>query len=223
MGDTLSIQDKVLLAALKLSDGVVETTFTAEQLVVEAWKLDDATFGLRGFEGHYPDSNKLYTKIDGKSGIVSKGYLAKAGQRLLRLTAMGLARGTHLESSTDTDLVLKLDRTLQDAVNRVIDHPQFRAWLKNSDQPTRFRDAGHFWGIAPGTPGSAVQGRVLNIERSLCAALEVLDQRGIDEVAHQRGKLLFERHDIEQALEFQNTLKQRFKAELELLLGGRSL
>ena len=57
---SLTLNDKVLLAALKLSKGDVRNKFVAEELLVEAWKNDKAAFGLRGYEKEYPDSNNLW-------------------------------------------------------------------------------------------------------------------------------------------------------------------
>ena len=81
----LSLSDMVLVAAVKLAAGNVAAEFTAENLVVAVWSRDNASFGLRGHETKYPDNNKVYTKIDGKSGLVSKGLLTKAGERTLRV------------------------------------------------------------------------------------------------------------------------------------------
>lgn len=53
--------------------------------------------------------------------------------------------------------------------------------------------------------------------RTLKAALEILEQRGVKEITEQRGKVLFDRKDIERCLEFQTALKQRFARDLRLL------
>ncbi len=93
----------------------------------------------------------------------------------------------------------------------------FKDWLIDPVRPKYFREAGHFWGIAPGTPPKTVRERVSSVEQTLKAALRVLEQSGVDEVVEQRGKVLFERKDIERCLEFQATLKQRFAKDLKLL------
>lgn len=217
VSDILSLGDKLLSAAVALSDGGVAKDFTAEDLVVQAWKLDHLAFGLRGHEETYPDSNKVYTKIDGKSGLVTKGWLAKTGERRIRVTEAGLARVVGLQGSQDTTLLVKLDRTLQDTLARLLSHPEFVAWRADHSKPTRFRGAGYFWGVAPGMPGHVIRSRVKGIEQTLRAALKMLDERGITDIVRQRGHVLFERRDVELCLEFQETLRARFRNDLNVL------
>jgi hypothetical protein len=219
MSDTqnLSLSDKVLIAAVKLAGGEVTAEFTAEDLVVAVWKRDNGSFGLRGHEALYPDNNKVYTKIDGKSGLVTKGMLAKAGERTLRVTAAGLAHAVELDGGVEFDHSAKLDRAIQDAVRQVLSHPEFNSWLKDPTSPSRFRGAGHFWGIAPGTPPATVRSRVIGIERTLQAALAAIDRRGVSEVVEQRGRVLFDRQDLERALTFHRTLRERFRHDLRRL------
>ena len=175
---SLSLGDKVLVAAVGLAAGDIATEFTAEDLVVAAWKRDSASFGLRGHESVFPDNNKVYTKIDGKSGLVSKGMLSKAGERTLRVTMAGLAHAAALDGRVEFDHSAKLDRAMQEAVSHVLSHPEFTSWLKDPSSPSRFRGAGHFWGIAPGTPSDVVRARVLGVERTLHAALAAITRRG---------------------------------------------
>lgn len=215
--NTLSLSDKLLLAAVALTNGSVEDDITAEGLVVAAWREDNLSFGLRGHERDYPDSNKVYTKIDGQSGLVTKGWLAKAGERRLKITEAGLARAVELGGAVDSQLSMKLDRALQDSVARIVSHPEFQAWLKDSGKPSRFRGAGHFWGIAPGTPPATVRARVGRVEQTLQAALRALDNRGVTDVIKHRGRVLFERRDLERAIEFHQTLKERFLSDLKVL------
>jgi hypothetical protein len=218
----LSLSDKVLVAALQLTSGETRTEFTAEDLVVAVWKSDNSAFGLRGHEAAYPDNNKVYTKLDGKSGLVTKGLLVKSGERTLRLTTAGLARAVSLEGGTNTDHTAKLDRATQDAVRQILNHPEFNAWLKDPASPSRVSGAGHFWGIAPGTPADAVRSRVIGVERTLDAALKSLDDRGITEIVEQRGRVMFDRTDLKRALDFQRALRDRFRSELKRLDPGYS-
>ncbi len=215
--DTLSLGDKLLAAAVALSEGGVVTDFTAEDLVVQAWKGDNLAFGLRGHERVHPDSNKVYTKLDGKSGLVTKGWLAKTGERRMRLTEAGLARAVQLQGASDTALTMKLDRTLQDSVSRLLAHPEFADWRSDHSKPARFRGAGYFWGVAPGMPSHVIRARVKGIEQTLQAALKVLDSRGMTDVVRQRGHVLFERSDVELCLEFQASLRERFRNDLRVL------
>jgi hypothetical protein len=104
-----------------------------------------------------------------------------------------------------------------------LEHPTFKSWLGDSSRPKYFREAGHFWGIAPGTPAKTVRERVSFVEQTLQAALDVLSKEGVNEVIEQRGKILYELNDIERCLEFQNVLKERFGKDLRLLDPGIEL
>jgi hypothetical protein len=102
--------------------------------------------------------------------------------------------------------------------------PIFRSWIKNPDHPRLFRDAGYFWGIGPGSPAGTVRKRVSEIDDVLQASYQFLNDRGVDEIADARGRVLFDRNDLERCRQFQRTLKERFAKELAILdpkgLGG---
>lgn len=216
---SFGLKQQILLAAAELSDDDLQKTVTAEELLVTAWKKDRQAWGLRGFEDSFPDSSKLFKELDahaGKQGIVGEGLLEKVHRRVFRLTPTGLAEASALCPS-DAIAREKADRQLEPAVKQIIEHPVFKDWLKDPTRPKYFREAGHFWGIAPGTPPKTVLERVTLVERTLTAALKALDARGVNELIEQRGKVLFERTDIERCLEFQRVLIERFKRDLALL------
>jgi hypothetical protein len=215
----LGLKQQVLLAAFECSDGDPDKTFTAEELLVHAWKNDKLAWGLRGFEDQFPDSDKIFKELDahaGKQGIVGQGLLQKVHQRVYRLTPAGLAEAGALRPS-DVIGREKADRKLEEAVRSILQHPVFGNWLTDPMRPKYFREAGHFWGIAPGTPARTVRERVTRVEQTLKAALKVLEQRGAEEIIAQRGRVLFDRKDIQRCLEFQSVLKQRFARDLRLL------
>lgn len=212
----LTLTDYVVLAALAITEGDVEKPFTVEELLVKVWQMQPSVFGLRGFERTFPDSNKLYTKIDGKDGLVSRGVFTKVAERTLQLTPSGLAAAARLKPQ-DQATVAKLHRTLQEKIAKIVSHPVFRDWQGDHSRPTRFREAGHFWGIAPGTPAGTVRDRVLAIDRVLADALQEMDALRTDVIVEQKGKPLFDRTEIERCIEFQSTLKTRFRKDLVLL------
>jgi hypothetical protein len=215
----LGLKQQILLAAADLSGDDLQKTVTAEELLVHAWKSDKQAWGLRGFEDSFPDSSKLFKELDahaGKQGIVGEGLLEKVHRRVFRITAAGLAEASMLRPS-DTIGREKADRQLEQAVKQIIEHPVFKDWLKDSTRPKYFREAGHFWSIAPSTPAKTALERIISVKRTLTTALKALDERGVSEFIEQRGKILFERNDIERCIEFQRVLTERFKSDLKLL------
>jgi hypothetical protein len=212
-----TLDDLVLVAAAEIAGGDMSRDFAAEHLLVQVWKHEPEAFGLRGYEREHPDANKLYTKTDGKKGLVARGLLEKSGERRFRLTRAGLDTALRSEDAPDPTLQAKLSRKLQDDMAALVSHSEFQAWLRDANSPTRFRSAGLFWGIAPGSPAETVYQRVHDVDRLLDEAQRMLEQTGQQAIASQRGKQLFDGTDIERAREFQAALKARFARELRTL------
>jgi hypothetical protein len=218
----ISLGDKVLLAALKCSQGDLKKFFTAEALLVAAWETDNHAFGLRGFEDKYPDSNKLYTKIDGRDGLVAKGLLRAEGERTLQITEAGLGHALTLSrdissEQSESGLEFKVDRALQESMTRMLNSREFQTWLTDKTKLQRFRDVGSFWGIAPGTPARTVRERISRIDQTLTAARQRLEELGVEHVIEKRGRELFDRDDIERLAQFQAEMKKRFQKDLRIL------
>jgi len=221
----LGLKEQVLLAALECCGGDCGRTFTAEEVLVHAWERDRLAWGLRGFEEYHPDAAKIFKELDahaGKLGMVGSGLLEKVHQRVYRLTPAGLAAASALRPS-DPIAREKAGRELNEEIKQILEHPVFRMWLQDQSAPKRFRDAGHFWGIAPGMPAKTVRERVNAVEHTLKAALDFLSAVGVDEVTEQRGKVLFQRQDIGRAMQFHSDLKKRFAGDLRLLAHGVEL
>src|SRR5882757_7767516 len=218
------LREQVLLAALDCSGGDLDKTFTSEDLLVAAWKRDRFAFGLRGYEQEFPDNDKVRKELDSRgarqgsasTGLVSSGLILRVRERIYRLTPAGLAAAAEVVGA-EPDTRGKAERVLADAVDAIVSHPIFRAWIKDPVFPKHFRDGGHFWGVAPGTPPKVIRTRILDVERTLEKALGLLDSGGVEEIASRRGKALFDRTDVERAMNFQVTLKQRFAKDLATL------
>jgi hypothetical protein len=214
----------VLLAALECCEGDLDKIFTAEDLLLSAWTRDKAEWGLRGHENEHPDSEKIYKELDrvsvkGKNvrgGLVGLGLLERIRQRTYRLTTAGLALASQ-GPGVDPAVRGTAERALADAVSTIISHSVFQEWIRDSKAPKHFRDAGHFWGIAPGTPPAVIRSRILRVDKTLADARDVLNRKGVDEISGKGGKALFARRDLERAVEFHSTLKERFKKDLTVL------
>jgi len=176
-------------------------------------------WGLRGHEREYPDSERLRAELDRASvrgGMVGLGYFEKVRQRVYRLTPTGLLAARDVNGH-DEGVKGKIDRTVADAITTIISHSVFREWLRDSTQPRYFRDAGHFWGVAPGTPPNLIRSRISHVDQTLRSANSLLQQRSVDAISAQHGRKLFDREDISRAIEFHEVLKGRFQKELETL------
>jgi hypothetical protein len=220
----VGLRQQVLLAALECSGGDLRKTFTAEDLLLAAWKRDRATWGLLGHEQDHPDSERIYKELDlrgttTRSGLVGKGLFEKVRQRTYRLTPAGLAAASEV-AGVEPSVRVKAERALADAVSSILSHAVFREWMKDPVLPKHFRDAGHFWGIAAGTPPSVIRARIGNVDDTLRKAQSILDRQNVDEIAARHGRVLFDRTDLDRALEFQMTIKRRFAKDLATLQVG---
>jgi hypothetical protein len=214
------LRQQLLAAALECSGGDPNQTFSSEEILIAAWRNDPLSWGLRGHEHEYPDSNRIHRELDSRGkahqGIVGGGFLERVRPRTYRLTPKGLAAAT-AAGGPDPEKLARLNRVLEDEVTRIIEHPAFIGWLKDSSTPRSFRDVGHFWGVAPGTPARVVRQRLQSVEETLTAALELLEERELDEVGGARGQLLFDRADAMRGLEFHRAMLARFDKELRVL------
>jgi len=216
------LKEQILLAALDCSGEEGQRTFSFEELLVRAWQRDPVPWGLRGFEQLHPDSERIHRELDSRGktnkGVVGLGLLEKVSARVYRLTPRGLAAASRL-APADVRLKERVERTLEGEIRRIIEHRAFREWLKDPSRPKHFRDAGHFWGIAAGTPPRVIRERLHRVEATLETAREVLMERGMDGAGDKGGAVAFDLEDISRAQEFQRVLLERFASELKILGG----
>lgn len=219
-GDSkISLRQQVLRAALECSDAGLEKTFSSEDLLLAAWRRNPLAWGLRGHETEYPDSERLRAELDRasvKGGMVGLGYFERVRQRVYRLTPAGLVAAREV-SGEDQGVKGRIDRSIANELTNIISHPVFREWLQNPEHPKYFRDAGHFWGVAPGTPPSVIRTRINHVDQTLESAGVLLQERDVEAISAQHGRKLFDRQDIERALEFHSVLKSRFRRDLATL------
>lgn len=217
---SVDLKRQLLLAAVECSDGDTNKTFTFEELLVAAWSQDKHSWGLRGFEMEHPDSERIHRELDSRGknskGLVELGWLDKVRPRVYRLTLKGLTE-TGRTKPEHKVVREKIRRQSEEEVRNIIEHPTFQQWLADQERPKKFRDAGAFWNVAPGTPPDVIKKRIQHVEDVLNSALELLAEAGVEGLASGRGALLFDRTDIERAREFQRTLKERFAADLRFL------
>ncbi len=214
------LKAQLLLAALACSEGTTDVEFTAEALLVIAWERNKAAWGLRGLEKDPPDSHRIHRELDSRGktakGLVALGLLERVRPRVYRLTPKGLVAAGKLHPSESATRE-KVDRQMEDQVRRMLEHPTFKKWLADPETPRRFREAGSFWRVAAGTPPKVIASRIERTEATLAAALSLLNERKVDEMASGRGQLLFERSDIERCIELNSALKRRFADDLAVL------
>lgn len=81
--DTLTLREKILLAALTIE----AETFKTGRLVVRAWETYPADFALD--EEPHPDSNVVIAKLSGADGLVGLGWFERVVPGTFRVTQTG--------------------------------------------------------------------------------------------------------------------------------------
>src|SRR5437879_2677006 len=94
--------EKILLAAYQLEERG-QSPFSAENLIVAAWQDYPKTFGLKGYDEQFPDSNRVLSCIMGEKGLTKRGWLAKMGQKLYSLTRDGRQVVRRLQGGAETE------------------------------------------------------------------------------------------------------------------------
>jgi hypothetical protein len=218
-GHKLSVADKLVMAAYKLTVSG-KSTFTAEDLVVAAWRSYPDTFGLPGYvdaDGRsvYPDSNRVFAEIMGTKPVRQRGYLVKVGNKLYQLTETGThyAGGLHSEASGFEKV--GLERPLKEELERLLKAKATDKFKTGRIDEITFHDACGFWKISARSTSIEFTGRYNNIEKLLASAKTATLEKSI---VLRHGGDTISRNDVSDILGTHHLMRERFAAEIEVLL-----
>jgi hypothetical protein len=218
----LSVIEKLLIAADSLEQ-VGQTPFTAEDLVVAAWRQYPATFGLRGHLDElgrpaYPDSNRVFAEIMGSKPIRKRGLLVKVGTKLYKLTESGRDLARRLEQ-TQKEMGAPKQETTKSNLSRDLEQELQRLLAARAVQKTSgghldtvtFHDACVFWGITPRSSAIELHGRLANAANVIEAARSVV-REGTAQFQHGGKRFSCESLDLLERVH--QGLQDKFKREL---------
>ncbi len=215
----LSVADKLVVAAYKLTlDG--KSPFTAEDLVVAAWRAYPDTFGLPGYAGVdgrsiYPDSNRVFAEIMGTKPVRQRGYLIKVGNKLYQLTEAGTHYAGALESKPIGIEKVGLARDLKDELERLLKAKAAGKFKTGRIDEITFHDACGFWKISARSTAIEFTGRYNNIERLLASAKAATQEKGI---VLRHGGDAITLGDVNNIQEIHHFMRERFAAEIDVIL-----
>jgi hypothetical protein len=217
---TLSVADKLVLAADDLGrEG--RTRFSAEDLVIAAWRKFPDVFGLSGYpdgKGQlaYPDSNRVFAEIMGSKPIRKKGFLAKVGNKMYQLTDAGREHARTLSRRSDEGPARKagLARPTERELKRLLASRAVEKVKNNRVDDITFYDACAFWAISPMSSAIELEGRIANFEKIVETAQGALHGRA---ASFDHGGTGFGADDLTRLLEVHRLLLQRFNAELAVI------
>ena len=222
MKERLTVPEKLLLAALEARRK--SATFTAEDLVVTAWRLYPDTFGLSGYANKYPDSNRVLTNIMGTKGMRGKGWLRKVGEKQYRLSSAGLTEGAVLlekdgseEAREASDyLRAELNRNTVRALDRLVSAPAARKVLDDTGEPLTFRDACGFWDITARSNANTLRAKLAESTTLLEQAVKLLGtKRESAGLRLPSGNITSE--GLRRLLDLHEEMQETFRAELEVI------
>jgi hypothetical protein len=221
----VTVYEKLLLAAADLEDQG-KKTFTAEDLVVAAWKLDPETFGLVGHLSEngrpaYPNSNRVFVEIMGSKPIRKQGLLAKSGTKTFQLTESGRQRVQQLRTASSTsgdrpavDAKVSFDRETSRKLQRLLSTRAVDKLRRGRRDEITFTDASSFWGITARSSAMAFQARLGEVEGILRAAGEAAARRPI---RFEHGGKAYTSDDIADLHDLHTSMLEQFSDHLDVI------
>jgi hypothetical protein len=219
----VTVHDKLLLAAARLEDDG-KSTFSAEDLVVAAWRLDPETFGLPGHLDEsgrpaYPNSNRIYVEIMGSKPIRKLGFLAKVGTKKFRLTESGRQRVQELRSrSADAEAgsngKVAFSRDTSRKLQKLLATRAVEKLRNGRKDEITFTDASSFWGISARSSAMTFQASLGDVEGTLRAAEEASAERPI---RFEHGGKAYTSEDIGQLVSLHQYMLEAFSSELDII------
>jgi hypothetical protein len=215
----LSVADKLVIAAYALEQTGC-TPFTAEDLVVAAWRSYPDTFGLPGHtdgEGRslYPDSNRVFAEIMGSKPIRQRGYLIKVGNKMYQLTEAGTHYAGALHSPAGGAEKVGLGRDTKDELDRLLKAKATEKFRSGRADDITFHDACGFWKISARSTAIEFTGRYSNIDKLLNSARTAAQEKGI--VLRHGGETIT-LTDLNSLQELQQLIRERFATEIDVIL-----
>jgi hypothetical protein len=167
------VPEKVLCIAARLENSS-KTPFSAESLVIAAWKAYPLVFGLNGHEGESADSNKVLCTLMGRRGLVQRGLLIRVGPRTYSLTDRGRRWATGEIVSAEKPAATVLPPVLDKRTQQMVASKAFAAWQDGQKKLLNFMDACLFWDIPAAFPRT-IDECVAAVQTDLEQLRQVLD------------------------------------------------
>lgn len=157
---------KLLLAAGHLTSSG-RTEFSAEDIVVAAHQLYPADFSLKGYP-QFPDSNKVYTQIMGKSAaLFVRGWLEKVGTKTYRLTPKGASDLSEVDSGGAQERNLQIERRKEDEFGRILTSDIFELFRAGNEEAITFHQFCRFAGLSARDKWQKVVSQLQQLEHSV--------------------------------------------------------
>jgi hypothetical protein len=216
--------DKLAVAAYSI-DKDRTGPFTAEDLVVMAWRLYPDTFGLPGYVDNtgvalYPDSNRVFAEVMGSKPLRKRGIIGKVGSKQYQLTISGRDYAQKLLEENDSSRGHKssFSRLVKQDIDKLLNSKAYVKFSNNMGSEITFFDACSFWGISPRSSAIEFEGRVANLV-SLIKALQ--KEIGGGSVSLKHGGHLLGEREARALSDLHSMLMEKFKEEVAHILSRK--
>lgn len=222
---SLSVSDKLLVAATELEESG-SSPFSAEDLVVAAWKAFPETFGLRGHADEkgvplYPDSNRVFAEIMGSKPVRKRGFLVKVGQKMYKVTesghkkaqALGISRRGNVEAGEAKKTTMRRD--FEAEFRRLLVSRAVQKVDSHQEKSLTFYDACVFWGITPQSKAIELEGRLSLVSDVIAAAMAAVND---GKARFQHGGQVFSQESVSLLQRTHDTLKTTFSEQLGVIM-----
>jgi len=216
----LSAPEKLLLAAFELEE-TGKRPFSAEDLVVAAWKNFPDTFGLAGYRDasndlSYPDSNRVFAEIMGSKPIRKRGLLVKVGSKMYQLTEAGRDQARILQNRKGTTSIEKasLSREIEKGLKRLFASKAAEKIKNNRYEDLTFYDACAFWRISPRSSAIELEGRISLLLNIIESSRKVIQGKM---ATFEHGGQPFGSSDLDFLLQVHQRLSEKFQEEMKVI------
>jgi hypothetical protein len=216
MGNDLTVPEKILSCALELDRE--KGIFTAEDLVVRCWERFPDTFGLQGYAGKYPDSNRILTNIMGTKGLRGKGWLRKVGEKRYRVTEVAqqaIQVGRRADQGGPLCRAASLRRDTVEILERLVASRAFDKYRLK--QELTFGDLCSFWNISPRSNAQQLNLAVKEAEAAIGAAEDLLASKTSAALLLPGTTIHITKTDLSTARSLQKHLLEAFSLDLDVI------
>lgn len=212
----MTIVEKILIAGYKLEQKG-KSPFIAEDLIVATWENDKGSFGLQGYSEKFPDSNRILTNVMGTKGLRGKGWIEKTGEKLYRLTPLGIKTAKALLGLDDigASRAGNVPREQLQVIKRLMESPIFASNQSAADTDVIFRDACRFWGISSYSTAATLKNRFVEIKDTLDTLRKIIEANKGHEVVLPSMKIRIDSSVIQRLQDLHVSLQEKFFNELE--------
>lgn len=210
----ISRAEKLLIAAGSLaSQG--KSTFTAEDLVVEAWRLFQTDFSLKGHL-EYPDSNLVLTHVMGKRApLIARGWVEKVGAKQYRLTVKGADDLERINPGfAEVKSQVRINRPLEDALGPLLTSNAFQLWKEGRKEEITFYQFCRFAGLSAGDKWQKVVGKLEQVEHLVEEAAKIGESGETVRIFSGKRNYVFLPEDLTEIARMFHYLQEKFNQEM---------